>query len=126
MTRQRQSHARQELNAAYARLGALLSQVQGREPLLRGSVYGRSRRCGKQGCRCTHGPLHQDRVVAIRRGGRVEVRSVRRGAGEGVVHAVEAWRRFHRGRQALLATWRGLLHAVDALGALRQLPPPGW
>lgn len=46
------------------------SVVQGRDPLLAGSLYERRRRCGKARCRCAGGRLHGSLALSLSRQGR--------------------------------------------------------
>lgn len=101
-------------------LAAILAGLQSREPIIRGSVYTRRRQCGKPRCRCLRGHPHQDRVLALRRAGRVSVRGLDPAADAAIEEGVAAWQGFRRQRGELAAACRGLLRAVDRLAALRS------
>lgn len=116
---ERESSARQWIRRHQEALGAVLARLQGRQALLRGSIYARRRRCGKPRCRCVRGAPHQDRVLAVRRAGRVKVRGLVPEQDTAVEQAVAAWHGFRRQRGELAAACRGLLQAVDRLADLR-------
>lgn len=116
---ERESKLRLTIRQHHECLSAILSRLQGREPMIRGSVYTRRRRCGKPRCRCLRGRPHRDRVLAVRHGGRVSVRGIDPGADAAVEEAVAAWHGFRRQRGELAAACRGLLWAVDRLAGLR-------
>ena len=64
-SRQQASVYRQQVPALVKHIGWLASMAQGSSALLPGSIYGRRRRCGKPGCRCIRGHLHNDTVLAV-------------------------------------------------------------
>jgi hypothetical protein len=71
------------LRARRRRLAGSLPDVEG---LIGGSVIEQSRKCGKEGCRCTRGELHgpYTYVVLPRAGGRTRSVYVPAAAGEAV------------------------------------------
>ena len=115
----RASTLRLEICRRQERLCAILNQLKGASPMIRGSVYARRRQCGKPRCRCLRGHPHQDRVLAIRCAGRVSVRALDTTADTAVEEAVAAWHGFRRQRGELAAACRDLLRAVDHLADLR-------
>lgn len=119
-TKDRTSMLRLEICRRQERLGALLNQLKGSSPMIRGSVYARRRRCGKPRCRCVRGHPHRDRVLAIRCAGRVSVRGLDPTADAAVEQAVAAWHGFRRQRGELVAACQGLLQVVDRLAGLRM------
>lgn len=116
---ERESNLRLIIRRHHEGLAAILGRLQGREPIIRGSVYTRRRRCGKLRCRCLRGHPHQDRVLAVRRAGRVSVRGLDPAADAAIEEGVAAWHGFRRQRGELAAACRGLLRAVDRLATLR-------
>lgn len=117
--RERESRLRLEIGQRRQHLDALLNRLQGGGPMIRGSIYARRRRCGKPRCRCVRGHPHRDRVLAIRRAGRVNVCGLDPIADAAVEEAVAAWHGFRRQRGELAAACRDLLRAVDRLAGLR-------
>lgn len=121
----RASMLRLEICRRQERLSALLNQLKGASPMICGSVYTRRRRCGKPRCRCVGGRPHRDRVLAIRRAGRVSVRSLDPAADAAVEQAVAAWHGFRRQRGELVVACQGLLRMVDRLAGLRAVRDGG-
>lgn len=117
---ERESKLRLSIHQHYEGLATILGGLQGREPIIRGSVYTRRRQCGKPRCRCLQGHPHRDRVLAVRRAGRVSVRGLDPAADAAIEEAVMAWHGFRRQRGELAAACRGLLRAVDRLAVLRS------
>jgi hypothetical protein len=64
------SQRRLRLRGLLDEMGRWTSVVQGRDPLLAGSLYERRRRCGKARCRCASGRLHGSLALSVSRQGR--------------------------------------------------------
>ena len=116
---ERESSLRLVIQKHQEYLLATLVRLQGRDPMLRGSIYTRRRRCGKPRCRCLRGRLHKDRVLAVRDGGRLSVRGLDPVEDAEVEAAVAAWQGFRRQRSELSSACRSLLGTVDRLAGLR-------
>lgn len=123
--RERESRLRSEALRRRDHLVTVLGRLLGAEKLVAGSIYSRRRRCGKPQCRCVRGQLHEDRVLAVRRAGRVAVRCLDPVEDTATEEAVIAWRLFRRRRHEMVETCQALLRAVDRLGHLRQAMPGG-
>lgn len=121
----RVSTLRLEIRRRQEHLVTVLGRLLGSEKLIAGSIYSRRRRCGKPLCRCVRGQLHEDRVLAVRRPGRVVVRCLDPVEDMATEEAVIAWRLFRRRRHELVETCQALLRAVDRLGHMRQARPGG-
>jgi hypothetical protein len=119
-TKERESKLHLDIRRRQDNLGALINRLQSGGPMIKGSVYIRKRLCGHPRCRCVRGHPHQDRVLAIRREGRVELRRLEPVVDAATEEAVNAWRLFRRYRVELISACRGLVRAVDRLGRLRQ------
>ena len=78
---------------ARARAARLMEQAQSLGLFLKASVVRRRFRCGKPGCRCVQGPLHQDVVVTRRVAGKSQTIRVRRGRETEAFAWLENWRR---------------------------------
>lgn len=117
---ERISELRLGLRRRHEAMGSILNQLLSGGPLMEGSVYSRRRRCGKPQCRCVRGQLHEDRVVAVRRGGRVVVRCLDPISDAAMEEAVVAGRLFRRRRRDLAKACQDLLKTVDRLARLRQ------
>ncbi|MFH1725761.1 MAG: DUF6788 family protein [Elusimicrobiota bacterium] len=123
--KERESRLRLDILRRRERLGTLLGRLLGSGALIPGSIYSRRRRCGKPECRCVRGQLHQDRVLAVRRSGRVVVRCLDPVGDAATEEAVVAWRLFRHQRHQLVEACRNLVQMVDRLGRLRQAKPGG-
>lgn len=121
----RVSTLRLEIRRRQEHLGTLLQWLQAPGALIAGSVYTRQRRCGKPRCRCVRGHPHKDRVLAIRRSGRVALRALDPIDDAPIEEGVAAWRMFRRHRRELTEACRGLIEAVDRLGRMRRAQPRG-
>lgn len=59
---------RSHLSASERHARSRLAQILHREPFLCGSLVTMQRTCGKAGCRCTRGELHESLYLAVREG----------------------------------------------------------
>jgi len=123
--KERESKLHLDIRRRQDNLIALINRLQSGGPMIQGSVYIRKRLCGKPQCRCVRGHPHQDRVLAVRRGGRVMIRRLDPVGDAAIEEAVNAWRLFRRYRVDLVDAYRGLMRAVDRLGRLRQAKTGG-
>lgn len=123
--KERESRLRLDIRRRQEHMVTILGSLLGAERLIAGSIYSRRRRCGKPLCHCVGGQLHEDRVLAVRRSGRVVVRCLDPVGDAATEEAVVAWRLFRRRRHELAETCRALLRTVDRLGRLRQAKPGG-
>jgi len=88
-----------------ARRAALLARLHQLPNLMRGSVYGRERKCGRAACPCAHGgPKHPTRQITVTLRGRTHTRYVRQGELAQV--------------QALVAAYHDLWTLVEELTAV--------
>ncbi len=124
-TKELESKLHLDIRRRQDNLGALINRLQSGAPMIKGSIYIRKRLCGKPQCRCVRGQRHQDRVLAIRREGRVVIRRLEPAGDTATEEAVLAWRLFRRYRVELAGACRGLMQAVDRLGRLRQAKTGG-
>ncbi|MDO8803759.1 MAG: hypothetical protein Q7R35_04960 [Elusimicrobiota bacterium] len=119
--RQQASVYRQQVPALVKHIGWLASMAQGSSELLPGSIYGRRRRCGKPGCRCTRGHLHNDTVLAVHENGRRRLVSLSAIDAAGYGLLIRNWRQFQRNRRELKRTFKKLLLVYDKLGKIRRM-----
>lgn len=71
----------------------LMKQAQSLGFFLKASAVNRRFRCGKPGCRCVKGHLHQDMVVTRRVAGKSQTIRVRKGRESEALAWLENWRR---------------------------------
>ena len=81
---------------ARAKAARLMEQVQSLGLLLKASVVHRRFRCGKAGCRCVRGYLHQDLIVTRRVAGISQTIRVRQGRETEALVWLENWRRLKK------------------------------
>jgi len=101
------------------RLEGLVREVECREELLVGSLYVRRRRCGRKGCRCEHGGLHESQAFSVTEKGRTRHHAL--GALDEVRlrRAVEEYRRFRRARRRIRNACGELRRQVEEMAVLR-------
>jgi hypothetical protein len=77
-------------------LRSQLAQLVSQRGLMRGSLLVRRRVCGKEGCKCTRGQLHESLYLALSEGGRTRQLYVPRAFEARVRQWVENHRRARR------------------------------
>lgn len=99
--------------------------LEERGPLIRGAYGTRRRVCGKPGCRCAQGELHESKYLSATDAGRVRLVHVPASEEAKVAAGVERYRRFHRAGARLARLARQQLELVDELGRslLEPYPP---
>ena len=115
-----QSQLKQRIHNTYNDVGKLIAGLlKGRESLLCGSVYIRKRRCGKTGCRCCRGALHEDMVYAVKEGNAMCIRSIGKIEGIMLKRGINQLKQYKRRRQEVVKCFKEILSTIDRLGALR-------
>ena len=117
------SSLRQQLIRVGGEIARQIQVLAGRPPLLRGSVYRLRRRCGKPGCRCARGELHESWVLLTREAGARRMRAVPRGQAERWRELAESYRRFRRARRELARLHREALRLAGLLEEGRAVAP---
>ena len=115
------SRCRQRIAERMAELEGLVAAVQGRTPLVRGSLYAYRRRCGKRGCRCARGTLHLGHAFCVSEGGRSRTVPVRGVDREALAECVRAYREHRRARARMVKAFDDLVAAVDELERARAI-----
>ena len=105
-------------------LGDLLRSVKQRGPLIRGNVYALRRKCGKAGCRCQDGHLHESWVLSVPEKGKKRMRIIPPGRRTQWQTMAERYRRFRRARARLVKLFAEIIKLVDELERERTVPPP--
>jgi hypothetical protein len=95
-----------------------------RRPLIRGNVYNLRRKCGKAGCRCQDGHLHETWVLSVPEKGRKRMRAIPKGKCTQWRSMSERYRRFRRARAQLVKLFVEVLKLVDQLERERTVLPP--
>lgn len=120
------SRLRQRLQALRDQTGALVKRLLAERPgLIRGTFGTRARQCGKAGCRCTRGELHESKYLAAAVGGRTRQVHVPAGDEVRVAQGVKRYQDWRRTRGEIAQRDTELLMLIDALGlALLAAYPP--
>ena len=115
---------RKRLQRCDQELGDLLRVLKQRRPLIRGNVYNLRRKCGKGGCRCQDGHLHESWVLSVPERGRKRMRVIPKGKRTQWQTMAERYRRFRRTRARLVKLFAEIIKLVDELEHERTVPPP--
>lgn len=101
-----------------------LGRVKQRRPFVCGNVYNLRRKCGKDGCRCQDGHLHESWVLSVPEKGCKRMRAVPEGKLARWQEMTERYRRFRRARARLVKLFAEIIKLVDELERERTVPPP--
>ena len=118
------SRLRKHLQECQQEVSDLLRVLKQRRPLVRGNVYNLRRKCGKAGCRCQEGHLHESWVLSVPEKGSKRMRAVPKGKRTQWQPMTERYRRFRRARARLVKLFAEILKLVDELERERTVPPP--
>jgi len=118
------SQLRKQLQGCQREVGDLLRVLKQRRPLIRGNAYNLRRKCGKTGCRCQEGNLHESWVLSVPEKGRKRMRTIPKGKRTQWQSMTERYRRFRRGRARLVKLFAEIIKLVDELERERTVPPP--
>jgi len=118
------SRLRQELRRTSRRTARLIREVMRRESFVRGIVYKLCRKCGKAGCRCCHGELHESWVFSSLDDGVKRLRPVPKGLRAQWSALTLRYRRARKARAQLVKLFAEALRIIDALERERMVKPP--
>ena len=118
------SQLRKQLQQCQREVGDLLRMLKQRRPLVRGNVYNLRRKCGKDGCHCQDGDLHESWVLSVPEKGSKRMRAVPKGKRTQWQSMTERYRRFRRARARLVKLFAEVIKLVDKLERERTVPPP--
>lgn len=118
------SQLRKRLQQCQREINDQLGMLKLRRPLVRGRVYNLRRKCGKDGCRCQEGHLHESWVLSVPEQGRKRMRAVPEGLRAAWQLMAERYRRFRQGRARMVKLFAEVLDLVDELERERTVPPP--
>jgi hypothetical protein len=123
--RSKTSRVRQRLaEAAQRHLEQVEALLANKGPLIRGSFGSRRRVCGKPGCHCARGELHESKYLSASQGGKVRQVHVPESDVLEVSQGVARYRLF-RLREAKLVELSALqLRLVSELGEAELAPYP--
>ena len=118
------SRLRKRIQQCHREVSDQLRVLKQRRPLVRGRVYNLRRKCGKAGCRCQDGRLHESWVLSVPEKGRKRMRAVPKGKRTQWQPMTERYRRFRRARARLVKLFAEVLKLVDELERERTVSPP--
>ena len=118
------SGLRKQIQQRQREISDQLRVLKQRRPLVRGNVYNLRRQCGKAGCRCLEGHLHESWVLSVPEKGRKRMRAVPKGKRTQWQPMTERYRRFRRSRARLVKLFAEILKLVDELERERTVSPP--
>ena len=118
------SQLRKQIQQRQREIGDLFRVLKQRRPMIRGNVYNLRRKCGKAGCRCQDGHLHESWVLSVPEEGRKRMRAVPKGKHAQWQPMTERYRRFRRARARLVKLFAEIIKLVDELERERTEPPP--
>ena len=118
------SQLRKEIQQRQREISDLFRVLKQRRPLVRGNVYNLRRKCGKAGCRCHEGHLHESWVLSVPEKGHKRMQVVPKGKRTQWQSMSERYRRFRRARARLVRLFAQILKLVDELERERTVPPP--
>lgn len=121
--RQKLSRFRRELLEVLEQLRKTLDVVLARTPLVKGSVYEISRRCGTPHCRCTRGQLHHNFVLTWSEQGRHRMRSLPPQRVAEIRRKSKEYARLRRARTEVSALYKRILALLDRIQELRREAP---
>ena len=118
------SQLRQRLCETGRQIDRQIRALMERTPLVRGGVYRLRRKCGKPGCRCARGELHESWVLLARQEGVQRMRAVPKGETARWRELAERHRRCRQARRELGRQCREALRLAKLLDAARAVAPP--
>lgn len=118
------SQLRKQIQQRQREVSELLRVLKERPALIRGSVYNLRRQCGKTGCRCREGHLHESWVLSVPEKGRKRMRAVPKGKRLNWQQMTDRYRRFRRARARLVKLFAEIIKRVNELERERTVPPP--
>jgi hypothetical protein len=118
------SQLRKCIQRAQRDLNDQIGVLKQRLPLVRGNVYTLRRKCGKPGCRCQNGHLHESWVLSVPEKGGKRMRTVPKGKRTQWQPMTERYRRFRRARARLVKLFAEIIKRVAELERERTVPPP--
>jgi len=97
----RASRIRQRLSQIPAEMAGEVRRMVRVRQMVCGYVYHSRRRCGKAGCRCARGELHEAWVVATKVGGKQTTRSLAGGQRRSIQGLADNYRGFRQAERSL-------------------------
>jgi hypothetical protein len=125
--RQKFSHLRQSLRRLSDEARELIEPSFSDKPVIKGSVYELKRKCGKPGCKCTQGELHNQMVLSASEKGKTRLRVIPHGFLVEVQIKVRRYQELRHARSRLAEVHRKMIRVMDEMEVMRreQIPVSG-
>jgi hypothetical protein len=125
--RQKFSHLRQSLRRLSDEARKLIETSFSDNPVIKGSVYELKRKCGKPGCKCAQGELHNRMVLSASEKGKTRLRVIPHGFLVEVQIKVRRYQELRRTRSRLVEVHREMIRVMDEMEVMRreQIPVSG-
>jgi hypothetical protein len=117
------SRLRQELRHLVKELENSIEPVFGRGPLVKGTVYELSRKCGKPSCACTRGELHRSTVLSWSHKAKTRIMSIPPERLGELRAKSEQYQRLRSARAAVSAVAKKILTVIDQIERIRREEP---
>lgn len=121
--RERLSRIRQSLVELAQEVEGLLPVLLERRPMVRGTVYGQRRKCGKPTCGCATGKLHATMRLSRSERGRTKLMAIPEGRLKELQVLTRRYQRFRRARARLGQIHKRMLSLIDELERARRQEP---
>lgn len=115
------SRLRQEFSEASRLYQKQLRVIMSHKGMMSGSVYLLRRKCGKGGCRCQRGELHESWVHQYREDGIQRTRMVPKGMRSRWRTLADEYRRFRLARREMARLSARMLELADLIGRARDV-----
>ncbi len=123
--RSKSSRARQRLaEAAQRHIEQIEALLANKGPFVRGSFGSRRRVCGKPGCHCTRGELHESKYLSASQAGKIRQVHVPESDVLEVSEGVVRYRQFLQSEAKLVELSALELRLVSELGEAQLVPYP--
>jgi hypothetical protein len=121
--RDRLSRIRQSLSQLAGEIDKLLPLFTDGLPMVKGTVYEQSRKCGKPTCACATGEPHRSTVLSRSEGGRTKLITIPTDRLQELKILTRRYQRFRRARARLTKIYKAMLSLIDQLEVTRHREP---
>jgi hypothetical protein len=119
----RLSRTRQSLSQLAEEIQGLVSALNDRRPMIKGTVYEQRRKCGKTNCYCADGEPHRSMMLSRSDQGRTKLMTIPSGHLKDFQVLTERYQRFRRARARLGQIYKAMVKLIDQLEEARRKEP---
>jgi hypothetical protein len=119
----RLSRTRQSLSRLADEIQGLISVLNDRRPMIKGTVYEQRRKCGKPNCSCADGEPHSSMMLSRSDQGRTKLMTIPSGHLKDFQVLTERYQRFRRARARLGQIYKAMVKLIDQLEEARRKEP---